>query len=345
MSKKWIVIFIFLSGCMSLGVLYLRGFTHNYPKREIELLAEIELGGTKQWIMANGKNDNLPVLLWIHGGPGSSQMAVARYYNNNLEEEFIVVHWDQRGAGKSNFKNFDESTMTIEQFISDIHELTLYLKEHFKRDKIYLLGHSWGTQIGMVAASRYPEDYIAYIGVGQIANMDKSQFIAYGELRERINQKANVKDLELLASLGEPPYRDHETYITFANMMNKYNMNMDIKISELIRVALGSGIYKMGDYKKWLDGANRGSGPMWEESQGWDIIQWVPKIDVPVFFIAGENDYNTPIASIKELNDKLVAVKGKELIVFKNSAHMPFFAEPNLFFDEMVRIKDLTKEQ
>ena len=185
MKKRWIWLFSLL-GMVVIAIMFLNCFTHNYPKREIDFVEEVEIGGIGQWIMANGKHADLPVLLWVHGGPGSGQMPVARYYNSNLEEEFIVVHWDQRGAGKSNSKDFDESTMTVNQFLEDTHAITQYLKKRFEKEKIFLLGHSWGTQIGMVTVSKYPEDYIAYIGVGQLANHYGSHVIAHDVLKNKI---------------------------------------------------------------------------------------------------------------------------------------------------------------
>ena len=122
-------------------------------------LEKVQIGGTQQWILVRGEDVSNPILLWLHGGPGASQMPVARYFSADLEKYFVVVHWDQRGAGKSNPRDFDESTMTFQQFIDDGHELTLYLKQRFNKQKIYLLGHSWGTMPGIKLAQAYPEDY------------------------------------------------------------------------------------------------------------------------------------------------------------------------------------------
>lgn len=140
--------------------------------RSIASLEKIKLGGMDQWILIRGNDVSNPVLLWLHGGPGAAQMPIAHHFDKNLEKDFIVVHWDQRGAGKSNPKDFDEQTMTFEQFITDAHELTQYLKRRFNTEKIYLVGHSWGTQLGIKMVQLYPEDYFAYIGIGQ-AVLDK----------------------------------------------------------------------------------------------------------------------------------------------------------------------------
>lgn len=342
MRKIFVVIAAFLVLAAS-AALYLSGVTQRHPKGEVDFIEEVELGGMKQWIMANGSKENLPVLLWLHGGPGSSQMPVARYFNSSLESNFIVVHWDQRGAGKSNANGFDESTMTFEQFVWDTHELTLYLKARFHQEKIYLLGHSWGSQIGLIAASRYPGDYIAYIGVAQIIDSDAGQGIAAEELTKRMIGEDRTADLTKLYSLYGPPFRNHDEYVTFAKLLDQYHMNMDIGMDRLAMAALGSGVYSLKDFSAWLSGATRGSGPMWEEMQSWNAPERVPQIDIPVFFISGDQDYNAPLALVQAYCDTLEAPLGKEVIVFPGSAHTPFFADAARFKKMMddIQIKTL----
>lgn len=104
----------------------------NIIPESIVSLEKVTLGDMDQWILIRGNNIKNPVLLWLHGGPGAAQMPVAHYFNGALEEGFIVAHWDQRGAGKSNPLDFDEQTMTFEQFLTDAHELTQYLKKPFQ---------------------------------------------------------------------------------------------------------------------------------------------------------------------------------------------------------------------
>jgi len=135
-----------------------------YNSNSIASLEKVSIGGIDQWILVRSYDIANPVLLWLHGDPGSSQMPVSRWFNKELEEEFMVVHWGQRGAGKSNPADFNEDTMSVKQFESDAHELTQYLKQRFNKEKMYLLGHSWGTQFGSKVVFKYPEDYYAYIG-------------------------------------------------------------------------------------------------------------------------------------------------------------------------------------
>jgi pimeloyl-ACP methyl ester carboxylesterase len=161
--------------------LFYKGFFFAFPEGEVDILEKVEIGGVEQWIMANGKSNDLPVLLWVHGGPGAAQMAGGRYYNGSLEDEFIVVHWDQRGAGKSNSENFDENTLNVNQFLSDVEDMTEYLKERFGKEKIFLLGHSWGSYIGILSVSKNPESYHGYIGVSQVVLIKDQQILAYEE--------------------------------------------------------------------------------------------------------------------------------------------------------------------
>ncbi len=345
-----VVVFIFV--LVSLTIIYLEiGSGRTEPFKDssgevipgsIAALEKVELGGMEQWILIRGENEDNPVLLWLHGGPGAAQMPTARHFNGNLESEFIVVHWDQRGAGKSNPPCFDETTMTVNQYIEDTIELTIHLKERFDREKIYLLGHSWGTQIGILAAADNPEHYYAYIGMSQLVDPRRAQELAYQWLLNKITNDSNGKDLEKLNRLGYPRYLDHADYVEFAGLIDKYDGNMDVGFGSLALVALQSPEYKFQDYYYWLQGATRGSGPMWEESQDFILFHSVTRIDIPVYFFSGAKDRNTPLSLVEEYLSSLEAPAGKELVVFSNSAHTPFMAEPELFHRELIRVKGET---
>lgn len=312
----------------------------NIIPESIAALEKVELGDMEQWILIRGDDKNNPVLLWLHGGPGAAQMPIARHFNGALESEFIVVHWDQRGAGKSNPPDFNEETMTVERFIADTHELTLYLKERFDKDKIFLMGHSWGSQLGIQAAYSFSENYYAYIGVSQYVEPAQAQDLAYAWLREQIMQSGNQKDLDRLEELGLPRYRKHDDYVTFARLIDSYGGNMDVGMDRLALIALQSPEYRLRDYYAWLQGSMRGSGPMWEESQAQNIFDVVPHLSIPVYFFSGRKDRNTPLELVEEYFDFLYALAGKEIIVFENSAHTPFMAEPEKFNRDLIRIKN-----
>lgn len=309
---------------------YFQGYFHMYPKREISFIEPVFIGNHPQWIMVNGKSLDNPVLLWLHGGPGSSQMPVSRYFNSDLEEDFIVVHWDQRGAGKSNQKNFDENTMTLDRYVQDIHEITVYLKDRFNKEQIFLLGHSWGSQIGIMAICEYPDDYHGYFGVGQMTSHNRQTEHGYIELDKRINSTNNHSDALVLSKIGPPPIRNHDQYIQYSRLLDKYRMNMDISYFKLAFIAAGSGIYSVQDFVQWFNGANRGSGPMWKDTIDWSIQDFLSRIHVPCYFIFGENDVNTPFTVLEKAVEDYPLLKSNIKII-PSSSHTAFFSQPHLF--------------
>jgi len=156
---------------ISLGILFLTLAFWSGPaplqaEDGINRLEQVELGGVKQWISMRGINRRAPVLLFLHGGPGSANLAKLRLQVPELEKHFVVVNWDQRGAGKSFSPGFDPSALSREQLVSDAHELVLYIKERFGVEKIYLMGFSWGTVLGLSLVDQYPDDFAAFIRVG-----------------------------------------------------------------------------------------------------------------------------------------------------------------------------------
>lgn len=310
----------------------------------IASLVKINIGGMEQSILIRGHDKNNPILLWLHGGPGSSQMPIAYKYDKELEKEFIIVHWDQRGSGKSNPTDFDENSMTYDQLIADGHQLTEYLKERLDKDKIYLLGHSWGTQLGIELVGRYPEDYYSYIGVSQVINQELDEKIAYPWLLEQIQEKDNKKDLKKLKKLGDPPFTNHDDFITFIHLVDAYGGTFALPFSKLLWITLKSPEYTFRDDLAWLDGSNRGSGKMWTEDaySSFNAIEKYPELDLPVFFFMGKHDYNTPLEATKKYYQNLIAPRGKRLIIFEDSAHTPFLAEPEKFVQELIRVKDET---
>jgi len=302
-------------------------------------LRSIEIGGMKQWILVRGEHQQNPILLWLHGGPGSAQMPVHRAFTSELEKEFVVVHWDQRGAGKSNHDGFSEESMTLDRFIEDAHELTQYLKTRFDQEKIFLIGHSWGTQFGILTAGKYPNDYHTYISVGQVVDPQRAEEISYEWLKQQVYENGSRRQKRKFEELGKPFFEEHERYVRFAKMKDSFGGGMDVGMSRLIWISLGSREYTLGDYAKWFRGANRGSGPMWEDLRNFDIFREVPSLEVPAWFIVGENDYNTPAELVEEYYRFVDAPEGKALILMEGTAHAPFMGDPERFNRVVIRIK------
>jgi pimeloyl-ACP methyl ester carboxylesterase len=148
------------------------------PLRDgIATLEGIELGGDGQWVLTRGEPGR-PVLLFLHGGPGMPAMYLHHEFGRELERQFIVVHWDQRGAGKSYNKNILPEMMSVRQMMNDAEELISILRKRHLTDKIYLAGHSWGSYLGMLLVSENPGLFHAYVGIGQVADGERAGAIA-----------------------------------------------------------------------------------------------------------------------------------------------------------------------
>ncbi|SHJ35737.1 Pimeloyl-ACP methyl ester carboxylesterase [Geosporobacter subterraneus DSM 17957] len=350
-AKK--ITFIYLCICLFCLIIIFKEIAGGYTQpikdekgdiiqESITSLEKVMLGDMEQWILIRGKDIKNPILLWLHGGPGAAQMPISYYFNSSLEETFTVVHWDQRGAGKSNPGDFDEETMRIEQFICDAHQLTKYLQTRFGKEKIYLLGHSWGAKLGILLAEEYPEDYYAYIAVSQPVDTKMSNEVAYGWLKEQAEDKKNKKDIVLLNELELSQLEDHKNYVVFAGLVDRYGGGMDIGMGKLATIALRAPEYRLSDYIRWIRGASRGSGPMWEQYIDTNPIERVTALSLPIYFFSGRKDYNTPFELVGQYYIKLNAPVGKQLVVFEESAHAPFMAEPEKFYQEMLRVKEET---
>jgi pimeloyl-ACP methyl ester carboxylesterase len=309
------------------------------PDTGVDVLEAVEIGQMQQWILARGQDAALPLLLWLHGGPGDAQMPIARRYDSCIEREFIVVHWDQRGAGKSNPPGFDESTMTFPRYRQDVLEMTRYLKQRFRKGKLFLLGHSWGTEIGLDAASLRPEEYYAYIGVSQVVSLPASEVIAHGWLRLQMEAFCDAEGLKRLEALGTPPYEGHEAFANLVRMLESYGADLDAGKAELLLAALQSPDYHLADYVQWLGGSERAGVDMWGGMFSFDAPSQYPRLEVPAYFITGRKDYVTPLELVQAYVDMLVSPKGKSLTVFENSAHTPFIGETEKFSEELFRIK------
>ncbi len=197
-------------------------------------LIPAEIGGMTQWLLIRGEDRNNPILLWLHGGPGSAQMPI-HALTAGLERDFVVVHWDQRGAGKSNPPDFDPATMTLEQFLSDARAVTTLLRERIGNQPIILLGHSWGTMLGARLVARWPEDYAGYIGVGQQVNTLRGVAVTLDWLRDAAPDKA-------IAGMAPAAFRDHDLYVRLMQTVEAQGGGMNVSLGSMLPRAGRTGI-------------------------------------------------------------------------------------------------------
>lgn len=295
-------------------------------------LIPAEIGGMTQWLLIRGADRSAPILLWLHGGPGSAQMPIHGLMAE-LERDFVVVHWDQRGAGKSNPPEFDPANMTLERFLADAQEVTALLRERVGEQPLIVLGHSWGTMLGARLVARRPEDYAGYIGVGQQVDTLRGAALTLDWLREVAPSD--------LTSMDPQAFRDHDLYVHLMQEVEARGGGMNVSLMSMLPRALAAPEYRLPDYRRWFDGANRGSGPTWAEYLSHNLIAEVPLMQVPMLLISGARDWNTPVPLLQDWFAAVEARQGKRMEVFDGSGHAPFLTETDRFVET---VRDFASE-
>ena len=296
----------------------------------------VDINGVQQGMFIKGKDVNNPILLFVHGGPGMPEYWLTQRYPTGLENHFVVVWWEQRGAGLSYSADIPSETMTAEQFVDDTIAVTNYLRERFGQDKIYLMAHSWGSYIGIQAAAREPDLYYAYIGVGQISHQIQSEQLAYQyalAYYKENGKQACVRKLE-----AAPPTLTVPLPTNYMALRDPYMHGAGIGTTRDMKSVVTGIFLPSWQFKEYTLGekvnlwkgkfySRSSSFSLWDKMQITDLGQQVTKLDVPVYFLHGLYDYTCAYPLAKEYFEKLDApVKG--FYTFESSAHSPMFEEP-----------------
>ncbi|MFP3722575.1 alpha/beta hydrolase [Niallia circulans] len=336
-SKRKLIIF-FIS--ITLFILLILLFPTWTPKingeNSIAKLESIEINGTELEVMIRGNDRNNPIIIFVHGGPGCSEIPYVRKYQDVLEEHFTIVHYDQRGSGKSYQFFTDYSNISSDQHVEDLLALTDYVKNEFSKEKVLLIGHSYGTYIGMKAANKAPEKYAAYIGIGQVSNYINSEVDSLNYTISQAHQAGNQKDVDKLKLL-EDSIKNGEAN-TPRDMVRKYggasrliNDNMDYYLGFLTNPE-----YNLLDVIRFIRGISATQGILLSEEKENDITRIVSSLDIPFYVVMGKYDNMTSTNSAKVYYDNVKAPI-KDFIVFEKSAHYPQFEEKIVFADWLIQ--------
>jgi pimeloyl-ACP methyl ester carboxylesterase len=293
----------------------------------IASLERIRIGGVDQYVLIRGDDTSLPVLLFLHGGPGMPAMYLAHEFQRPLEREFVVVQWDRRGAGKS-YRQDVSNTLSSEQLIADTIELTNILRARFHQDKIYLVGHSWGTYLGMLVVARHPELYRTYVGIGQLARSGRP----LTEIQDNyIRQCARrVGDREAVNELDQKGADVREALLfRFGGEIHRAKSYFP-----LLLAGLTAPEYSLRDVLNVPKGVALYSKHFVYNSISGDLMDVIPQVEIPLYFFTGHYDYTDPFTLTESYYSKIKAPR-KRLVWFEESAHFPFFEEPMKFAMEM----------
>jgi pimeloyl-ACP methyl ester carboxylesterase len=290
---------------------------------KIDTLMDIELNGLKQKILIQSNNKNNPILLWLHGGPGTSEMFINHHCMNKLIDFYTVVHWDQRGTALSYNDSLTATEITHDKILDDAIRLTELLIEIYHQDKIFIIGHSFGSILGIHLILKYPDSYYAYIGMGQLIDDDISREITYNWF---VNKLKDENDSIELAEVIE-------THRIPRDLIDKYR-GIYYKGRSLFDIIKDSPYYYDGYFDTYLKSMNfiRESLSKDTTSNFKNIFNEVRELQVPVYFFEGRHDRIAACAPelVIEYCKNLTAPK-KEIIWFEESAHHPNLDEPDKF--------------
>lgn len=291
-----------------------------------------DIGGIQQGMILRGENPENPVLLFLHGGPGSTEFAFTREAMDALEADYTICWWEQRGAGISYHKDIPPESMTLSQLAQDTAEVSRYLMQRFGQEKVYLMGHSWGTFLGTHAVAEYPELFHAYIAIGQVADQLRSEQLAYEYMIENGSEALRTRLSQFTIAGPE----DLTTAYMQVRSTGMNQLGIGIRheyrsyLSDLAMPVLLCREYTFGQKINYLRGMQFSQEHLWDIVARTDLFGTITSLDVPVYMIQGAYDYQTSTVVAKEYFDQLEA-PSKEYFLFEHSAHSPLIEEPERF--------------
>ncbi len=306
------------------------------PKEFVEEF--VNIGGLSQYILhyPAAKADS-PVLLMLHGGPGSPEANFSYLFRQCWGDEVTLVQYDQRGSGKTLQKNPKHNTypITRDAMLDDLAEIISYLKKKYKQEKVALLGHSWGSILGADYARMHPEDVSLYIGVGQVVDMRRSERLGFEKALEMAQKAGNQRDVQTLqAHRPYPPEEMHtkEGYKALRavrKVEQKYGLAV-VMPRPLVLAFMKSPSFKWTDLTTMLLKAPKVNLPLLKDLMGYNLNEMDMSYQMPVCCIQGAEDYQTVTSVAVEYFEKIQA-PDKQIHVIEGAGHMTMLDQKERF--------------
>lgn len=297
----------------------------------VAVMQRMEIGGVPQMLWFRGVSVDNPALILLHGGPGASESALFRHYNAELEQHFLVVYWDQRGAGRSFDPGAPPQDMNLEQFVRDLGEVVALVKRRFGKRKVVLLGHSWGTGFGLIYAHRHPEDVVAYVGVGQVADMPEGERVGYEWALAQARQRGDQRAMDELERIGPPPH-DVDEMLVSRHWVERFggSFHAGLTTGSLIWAALSTTEASWYDLILFGMGNRFSLERLWPEFSRFRLAGKYLSFEVPIFFLLGGHDWQVPAVVAADYFGRIQAPR-KHLVWFEDAAHNVPFEQPEAF--------------
>ena len=315
----------------------------NVVAGSIATIERVKLGGIDQVVLLRGRDVRNPVLLYLAGGPGGTQIAWNQQLNKPLEDRFVVAQWEQRGAGKSGGAVFaDWEHMTPTQYTSDGLELVAWLRDRYGPEPIYLVAQSWGTMPGIWMINQRPEWFAGYVGIGQMVSPVETDTLGYEYVLAHARAEGRDELVATLESYGPPPYHgvfNMTRYQRLIGAMNEYQAReiaSDPYAQHPNLVGMtDSPEYGIADTVAAFVGGGITFARVYDQLDDVDLDSQVTSVDVPVWFVEGRHDLNSfPVLAERYL--EVLQAPGKQLVWFEHSGHNPMHEDAARFNAFMV---------
>jgi proline iminopeptidase len=304
----------------------------------VDVSRRIKVGGAELYVEIRGPNRSAPLLLWLHGGPGGPERPLFRYFNSGLERHFLVAYLDQRGAGRSFDRAADATRLTVAQHLEDLDVVIDDLRQAYAKEKIYLVGHSWGTVLGLLHAKAHPKTVAALISVAPVVSFSEQQHREYAFDLAEAKRRGESDTVAELRKLGVPPYEAVDKVAALERITTRYG-GVDFEPRNRTAIVIHGvllGLATPWEIPRFIEGLHVTQRAMHAELLGVDMRKEVSAIDVPLFFFLGRHDRHVDADLAADYFEELRAPK-KVLQWFERSAHNVPFDEPRLFNERVMQ--------
>lgn len=332
-TVKWIGIALILF--IVIGLCFPTWTPKISTEKGISELRKVEVNGNALEIMIRGNNRNNPVIISVHGGPCCSEIPYVRKYQDLLEQDFTIVHYDQRGSGKSYKFGTDYSKVNASTHVEDLIALTEYIEKYLQHKQVILVGHSYGTYIATMAAAQKPGLYSAYVGIGQMSDTINSELDGLEKCVKAAESSGNAENATYMRGLKQTIAQGKG--ITPREYVRKYGFaarNIDENEDYQKGFIFGSE-YNLLDTIRFYVASGKYQNSLIMEALTNPVSDIVTEINIPVYFVMGKYDCMTSPEAAEEYLNNLQGIETRKLVMFDDSAHYPQFEEKDKFYKWM----------
>lgn len=296
----------------------------------------IKIGGIKQWIGVTGENKANPIILVVHGGPGSAQWPQAAHYKP-WEKEFTVAQWDQRGAGHTyGLYKTKTPNMNLKQIASDGVEVAEYLCRTYHKKKIIVLGHSWGTIVAVNMVKQRPDLFAAYVGTGQVSSWAAIERFQFNRLLAKAQADHDNKAVKMLKRVGKLEPTNASQYFGFTRNYMSVMAPSDRKWLKGLRTATPTSLgISREEFKNLVDGMKFSGEHLWDAQSTTDLFKTDQRINTAFFVIEGRYDFITPAPLAIEYFEYVKAPYKKLVLI--DGGHFAFMTHGRQFLRALVQ--------